>query len=292
MLTKRRHGLLRRRAFALAVFAIGLVLLAACSLTGLQSDPGELLKQTVSGLSGTDDFRFEGTTSVSVGGLPMQEGASFEGVVNGHNRLSMSFNRGGPGVGTIGATKAGEPARSVVFSKSRNEWVVSEAASQSDASVLLPWSPLYRLEQLNTMTKKAESARDENDTRLTVLTVTPDAADVTKSVKDQLARQADVLDIDKQLAGLKARHGLSEADAARMRSELEHSVLQTKQQLEEAGGSLDASSVYRIWVDRVSRLPRKMQIETDMRYSTDGQPKRETIRVDYQFTNYNNKKST
>ncbi|MEF3309921.1 hypothetical protein PV433_13545 [Paenibacillus sp. GYB004] len=292
MLTKQRYSRLRRRALALAVFAIIAILAEACSLTGMPSDPGELLKQTVSGLSGTDDFRFEGTTSVSVGGLPMQEGASFEGVVNGHNRLSMSFNRGSPGAGTIGAAQAGGTPRSVVFSKSQNEWVVSEANSQSDAIVLLPWSPLYKLEQLNTMAKKTESARDEQDTRLTILTVTPETADVTKAVRDQLARQADVLDIDKQLAGLRTRHGLSEAEAARMRGELEQSVLLTKRQLDEAEGSLEAGAVYRIWVDRVSRLPRKMQIETEMKYTSDGQPKTETIRVDYLFTDYNNKKST
>lgn len=277
----------RNRRFAFAAAALGaFAVLAACSLAGMQTDPNEMLKQTISGLSGTDDFQFEGTTSVSVGSLPLQEGITFQGVVTGHNRLTMTFDRsGGDSAAMLGTDRerTGDP---IVFSRKENEWVLAEAGSAESANMLLPWSPLYKLEQLNTMDKRVEGDRDAAESRLTVLTVTPAAAETTESVRKQVSRQADALDTDKKLADLRTKLGLSEREAARMKDELDQSVKKTKRMLEEANGSLQASSVYRIWVDRVNRLPQKMQVETEMTYNADGQAKRETTRIDYRFTGY------
>ncbi|PYI54412.1 hypothetical protein [Paenibacillus flagellatus] len=284
MRTKGSRSRLRRLPAVLAVLTLAGLWSSGCSITGMQTEPGELLKQTVSGLSGTDDFRFTGTTNVSVGDRPMQEAAAFEGVVTGHNRLSMKFKRGA-GTGAIGAMGAKSDAP-VVFSRKQNEWVLAEPASESDASLLLPWSPIFKLEQLNTMAKRVEGARDESDRKLTVLTVTPEPGDVTESVKRQLTRQSGMLDTDKKLSELRTKLGMSEAEASRLKDELDRNVQKTKRQLDEAAGSLQASSVYRIWVGRVDRLPQKMQVETDMSYTVDGQPKREKTRVDYQFTGY------
>jgi hypothetical protein len=267
-----------------------MVLTTACSLAGMQSDPDEMLKQTISGLSGTDNFRFEGTTNVSVGGSPIQSGGAFQGVVTGHNRLSMTFDRyGGAGSEALGSAKEDREANQVVFSRKENEWVLAEAGSEDNANLLLPWSPLYKLEQLNTMKKRVESARDESESRLTVLTVTPDGSESTDSARKQLARQAGVLDTDKKLADLRAKYGLSEREAARMKGELDQNVQKTRRLIEEANGSLQANSVYRIWVDRVSRLPQKMQVETEMIYNADGGQKRETTLIDYKFTNYDSR---
>ncbi|TMV46090.1 hypothetical protein FE783_27085 [Paenibacillus mesophilus] len=290
MLKKRNRNRFRRFAFALIACAAGIVLITSCSLTGIQSDPDELLKQTISGLSGTDNFRFEGTTNVSVGGLPMQTGGAFQGVVTGHNRLSMAFDRyGGGGSEALGSAKADREANQVVFNRKENEWVLAESGSEESANLLLPWSPLYKLEQLNAMKKRVESARDETESRLTVLTVTPDAAETTDAVRKQLARQAGVLDTDKKLADLRTKHGLSEREAARMKGELDQNVQKTRRLIDEANGSLQANSVYRIWVDRVSRLPQKMQIETEMIYNADGGQKRETTLIDYKFTSYDSR---
>lgn len=286
---KRNRSRFRRFAFALTACGAGIVLITACSLAGMQSDPDELLKQTISGLSGTDNFRFEGTTNVSVGGLPMQTGGAFQGAVTGHNRLSMTFDRGGTGSEALGSAEGDREAEQVVFSRKENEWVLAEAGSEDSANMLLPWSPLYKLEQLNAMNKRVESARDESASRLTVLTVTPDAAETTDSVRKQLARQAGVLDTEKKLADLRTKHGLSEREAARMKGELEQNVQKTRRLIEEANGSLQANSVYRIWVDRVSRLPQKMQVETEMMYRAEGGQKRETTLIDYKFTSFDSR---
>jgi hypothetical protein len=252
----------------------------------MQTDPNEMLKQSISGLSGTDDFQFEGTTSVSVGGFPLQEGITFQGVVTGHNRLSMTFDRSGGGGAAMLAADRERTADPIVFSRKENEWVLAEADSEESANMLLPWSPLYKLEQLNTMEKQVAGERDAAESRLTVLTVTPAAGETTETVKKQLSRQAVVLDTDRKLADLRTKLGLSEREAARMKDELDQSVQKTKRLLDEANGSLQASSVYRIWVDRVNRLPQKMQVETEMTYKADGETKRETTRIDYRFTGY------
>lgn len=286
---KRSPDRLRRLAFALAAAAAVALPTNACSISGAQTAPDDLLKQTISGLSGTDDFQFRGTTNISVEGLPMQEGAAFQGVVTGHNRLSMTFDRS-PGAGSemIQAAHGGESAADqVVFSRSENGWVLAEAGSQEDANLLLPWSPLYKLEQLNKMEKQVESARDE--TRQTVLTVTPSASAATEAYKTELARQSGVLDTDRKLAELRAKLGLSDREADRLKGELAQSVEKAKRLVEEANGSVQANSVYRIWVDRISRLPQKMQVETSLNYSADGRQKRETTRIDYDFTSYDNR---
>ncbi|MEF3303947.1 hypothetical protein [Paenibacillus sp. GYB003] len=281
---------LRRHAFVPALLAAGLLLAPACSaLTGAQADPEALLAQTISGLSGTDDFQFEGTTGVSVGRYPMQAGASFRGSVTGHNKLTMSFD-GGPegGSAVIESMRAGQDARAqVVFNRKENGWTPTEPASEGSAALLLPWSPLYKLEQLNTMRKRVESGRDE--TGLTVLTITPDEAETTKTVKDQLARQTELLAADRQLADLRAKFGLTEREAGRMKAELEQSVEKARNRIAEAGESIRAGSVYRIWIDRTTRLPVRMQVETDMNYTADGQPKQEKNRIDYKFTSYDNR---
>ncbi|TNJ67169.1 hypothetical protein FE784_06385 [Paenibacillus hemerocallicola] len=286
MPNKRNRGRFRRFAFAATALGAFAVLAAACSLAGMQTEPNEMLKQTISGLSGTDDFLFEGTTSVSVGGLPLQEGITFQGVVTGHNRLSMTFDRSGGGGAAMLGTDRERTEAPIVFSRKENEWVLAEADSEESANMLLPWSPLYKLEQLNTMDKQVAGVRDDAENRLTVLTVTPAATETTEAVRKQLSRQAGVLDTDKKLADLRAKHGLSEREAARMKDELDQNVQKTKRLLEEANGSLQASSVYRIWVDRVNRLPQKMQVETEMTYNADGRTKRETTRIDYRFTGY------
>lgn len=276
---------LRRAALALTGFGIGVLLAAGCSVADMRTDPNELLKQTVSGLSGTDNFQFEGTTRVSVGELPMMEGAAFRGAVADHNRLTMQFSRP-PDAGVVGTMGQGGDTRPVVFNRKQDEWIVTESESDGEANLLLPWSPLLKLEQLNTMAKRVEGARDESDSRLTVLTVTPEPADVTKEVQSQLARQAGMLDTDKRLGELQAKLGLTGQDTVRLKAEVDQSVKRTKQLLDEARTTMQASSVFRIWVDRVSRLPQKMQVETVLEYKADGKPKREKTQVDYRFFGY------
>lgn len=279
-----RNRKLRRFASLFGVL-LSLLLAPACAWTGPGSNADDLLIQTVSGLSGTDHFTFEGTTQVSVSGLPLQEVASFEGTVTGHNRLSMTF-RQDPGPDSIGAKRAPSAGQAVVFDRSRNEWIVTSAASESEANLLLLWNPLYKLEQLNKMSKRTESEQDASERRLTLLTVTPDPSDVTSAAKEQLMRQAGLLDPARKLAEMKQELGLSDQEASRMKGDLERSVQEAKRQLDEAVGSLSASAVYKIWVDRITRLPQKMQVVTDMRYTSAGQPKQETIRVDYRFSGF------
>lgn len=282
---KRYRNRFRRFVLPLFVFAAGAELLAACALGGMQTNPNDLLKQTISGLSGTDDFRFEGTTNVSIGDLPVQKGASFQGVVTGHNRLSITYNHGdGAGPIWLGAAEADRQMNQAVFSRKENEWVLTEAGSESGASMLLPWSPLYKLEQLNAMEKRVESARDASNSRLTVLTATPDERHTTQMIRKQLTQQAGLLNTDKKLGDLQTKHGLSERQTARLKGELEQNVQKTKQLVEQASDSLQATSVYRIWVDRINRLPQKMEVETEMTYVMDGRQKKESTRIDYTFT--------
>ncbi|RKN86672.1 hypothetical protein [Paenibacillus ginsengarvi] len=287
----RNRNRFRRFAFAAAAVFLCAALLAACSQEGINANPDDLLKQTISGLSGTDDFQFEGTTRIAVGSLPMQAGSSFKGSVAGHNRLVMSFDgdAGGGGTAVIESIRARQSGGSetVVFDRKEKLWTLQDHDSEGSAAMLLPWSPLYKLEQLNTMDKKVESGRDS--TRMTVLTVTPDAAAITNTIKAELSRQAEGVSTDKQLADLRAKFGLTDREAERMRSELDQTVRKTKSSIEEAGSSMQASSVYRIWVDRTSRLPRRMQVETEMNYRSGGQPKQEKTHIDYTFTSYENR---
>ncbi|GAA3407161.1 hypothetical protein ACFFNY_00405 [Paenibacillus hodogayensis] len=281
MLNRSNRSRFRRLLCALTSVASAALLAASCSVAG--TEPDQLLNQTISGLSGTDNFQFHGTTSVGLGDMPMQEGAAFRGAVTGHTRLTMALERGA-GSGMIQTALGGESSdRQVVFSRKENGWASAEEATGA-ADMLLPWSPLYKLEQLNTMDKQVERGRDE--TKLTVLTVTPDAAEATAGLKEELSRQSEALDTDKKLAELRTKLGLSERQAERLRSELDVSVKRARKLLDEANGSLQAGSVYRIWVDRVSRLPQKMQVETEMTYSADGQPKREKSVIDYEFSSY------
>lgn len=279
---KREQSAFRSFASMLAAIGAGAALAAACSFGGVQAEPDELLLQAISGLSGTDDFRFAGTTAVTVGGLPLQREISFQGTVTGHNRLTMTFDREAAGAAMFGS----EAAEPVVFSRRENEWVLAEAGSPESADLLLAWNPLHKLEQLGAMKRRVESRKDDDESRLTVLTVTPDDASTTEAARSRLAGQAAMLDTDKLLAGWREKLALSEREAARMKGELEQSVQRARQLVEEADSSLKASSVYRIWIDRVSRLPKKMQVETEMTYTSAGAPKTETTRTDYTFSDY------
>lgn len=269
------------------------IALAGCSMAGPQASADELLKQAVSGLSGTDDFQFSGKASVAVGELPLQEGAAFQGVVQGHNRLSMSFVPGSS-PGSLEARQSTNKKNPVVFSRKQTGWVLADSGTKptGDAVLLMNWSPLYKLEQLNSMKKQVEGSRDETEGRLTIVTAIPEQADATEAVKREWARQAEQLDTDVKLADLKSRVGLTDAQAERLRAELDASITSAKRRLNEAASKLEAESTYRIWVDRVSRLPQKMQIVTVMRYMSDGEMKKETNRIDYSFSGFNGQSSS
>jgi hypothetical protein len=281
----------RLKRFVLPLIVAGAVaeLVSACSLGTMRSDPDELLQQAISGLSGTDDFRFTGTTNVSVGDYPMQKGTTFVGTVTGHNRLAMKVaDDTAAGAGHLASAGVGTAGQEAVYSKRNDRWVAadSETGAARASGMLLPWSPLYKLEQLNETEKTVQSAKDGANSRLTVLTVVPDARSATEQERQLLAAQAEQLDTNKQLGELQHQLGLSERQAALLRSELEQNVQKAKRLVDQANDSIQAASVYRIWIDRISRLPQKMEVETKLEYVLDGQPKQETTRIDYTFTDF------
>lgn len=268
---------------AIAVLGIAFFVVA-CSLTdGSGGSAAKMLQQTISGLSGQDDFRFEGTMGAAVGQKPLQTAFGFSGSVHGHNRLSMQMSSG--------VTPANEQkgAETLSFVRKNGEWTHDSANAVGAAELgdmLLMTSPIYMLEQLNRMDKTVQGEQDPNDRKLLTLTAIPSVEAATETAKSYMLRPTGALDTEIKLATLRQRAGLSARDADKLRETLDREVAQMRRRVEEAGSTLRAESVYRIVMDRNTRLPREMRIDTDMTYTENGTEKHEHLQFDYTFTEY------
>lgn len=280
-MSQRQAGRMRP---AIAVLGIAFFVVA-CSLTdGSGGSAAQMLKQTISGLSGQDDFRFEGTMGAAVGQKPLQTAFTFSGSVQSHNRLSIQM---ASGLNPANEKKGGE---AVSFVRKNGEWTYDSANAPVIAAelgdMLLMTSPIYMLEQLNRIDKAVQGEQAPNDRKLLTLTAIPSVEAATEMAKSYMLRPVSALDTEQKLATLRQKVGLSARVADELRETLDREVTQLRRRVDEAGSTLRAESVYRIVMDRATRLPREMRIDTDMTYMENGTEKHEQLRFDYTFREY------
>ncbi|WP_127584388.1 hypothetical protein [Paenibacillus koleovorans] len=277
-----RVGHNRKRLAAGGLIVLLLAAAQGCGISG--GDPGELFDNTVSGLSGKDNFTFIGKTQSSVNGMPPQPGINFKGTVTGHNQMQMQVLDPGRQPSSSGTVPMQATSEAVVFNRSQDKWLVTEDGANANAGQLLRLNPMVHLERLNVMQKQVDAGRRAEQPGVTLLSVHPDARQATGMVTEGIDEQLRALDTEKKLEELRKQFHLTDKQKAAMRIEVEASLAEARGSLEEVKRSLQAEMQYVIGVDRKTNLPTTMQVKTVMHYSKGGQPKEETSLVEYAFT--------
>ena len=153
---------------------------------------------------------------------------------------------------------------------------------QSSGEVMLnssqpSWNPLMDVAEFRNQVESVTLDSGDSDFKSAVL----DVKLKTDSAKQLLTEQL--------LAELEAmrQHYTVLVDAndnsSPMREELDSRLRQAQIQLEQTIAQLDASSIVRLWVDRKSKMPTRMQVDTHVSYK-DGTGREEQLSESYRIS--------
>jgi hypothetical protein len=247
-----------------SLFAAGAAFLlianAGCSGIGGPS-ADELLGGAVQTLTATAaaNLAFQGTSQTSVSGYALPEAPAFEGRVTGGNKLVLRVQPE-PGAAAPGAADA----------------AAAELAGQRLNP--LPW--LDRLPQLR---RQAVLDASASDASVAVVRVSADPAQVRQLAAGELQRQGDRLQQRVQAELAAEPKGLGPVQAAARRSELQSIAAEGAARLQEMLASLQADGSFRFWIERSTRKPIRMEVETRLKYRSGGADREETGVTTYAF---------
>lgn len=252
-------------------------------------DPEAVLEHALSGLSGKDNFAFQGKTEVKSAGHPVQEALKFDGFVVNHNQMYIktrrSFALHAGGQGKSAESENWKAGNSTIYIKNNNNWIRSNKGTAADnfPEMLRMWNPMVRIEQINKLKKRVAIDRKLSDSKHTVLNIRMNSAAMKSMMRTELTRQ---LSVDKLMKQVRQGNDLSGQEAASMRAELERNMMKAKAELEEMLSTLSLDARYLMWVDNTTSLPQRMVVESTMKYVSGGVDRQEAIRAEYDFKDY------
>ena len=233
------------RKFMAAVTAVAL--LAGCSTHSENRSPKELLSLAVSGLTGVDHYRFEGSTGISVKGGG-EKPVTFQGTVKDHNdiKVQTSSNAKLPGIG----------------------------------------HPLELLKDIEASARSTELVTERSGNRTAVLHIDADEAKAKKQWSDRIrgefARLEQQVPAMPRSAVKQAGAGKDPRQAAFER-EWKDELARSRSKLDRMLKTLKVKSSYTLIVDRTKLLPIRLQEHTELRYTADGAEQQELRKTDMRF---------
>ncbi|TBL78300.1 hypothetical protein [Paenibacillus thalictri] len=274
-----------RRFVAAGWLGMGLMAFCpGCSYDGGQNGE-QLLQTSVAALTGKSNFAFSGVSEVSTQGSPATKTLSFEGVLAGQNQLYIRQTDSGAGTGIAAAGASG--ATGIMYSRAENQWVEAKNAPGLQSTLLKQWNPLNKLEQLNQSNKTVK--RDTTHAAQageTVLQITLAPEDMKRFIADDLREQQSRISVEEQIKQAQAGGALSDAALETLRKKLTETLQASQAEFEQMLTTLTADGSYYLWVNRSSKLPSKLVIETNLVYNLQGAAKQEKVTASYDFKDY------
>jgi hypothetical protein len=266
-----------------SLFAAGAAFLlianAGCSGIGGPS-ADELLGGAVQTLTATAaaNLAFQGTSQTSVSGYALPEAPAFEGRVTGGNKLVLRVQPE-PGAAAPGAADA----ETVLTRGAGGAWApgAADAAAAELAGQRL--NPLPWLDRLPQLRRQAVLDASASDASVAVVRVSADPAQVRQLAAGELQRQGDRLQQRVQAELAAEPKGLGPVQAAARRSELQSIAAEGAARLQEMLASLQADGSFRFWIERSTRKPIRMEVETRLKYRSGGADREETGVTTYAF---------
>jgi hypothetical protein len=262
------------------------IFLTACGEIG-QGNEGQLLTNSITALNNKEQYAFTGLTQILSSGVTVQASQQFEGFLIGGDQLFVR-----PMVDTAAVsgnvTKAGASSGQLLtFKRTNEEWIPATGQTGVESEKYRQWNPASKLRELEAADNKTvrydhEQAKQPNEHVLLVELADPE---MTTIVADSLKSQHSQLSLERQLELARTR-GLSEAELGQLAKELQQVISRSQTSLDEMLGSLKAQGTYRLWIDRTTRLPRKLTAETNMTYAQGGAQRQETVRAEFEFKDY------
>jgi hypothetical protein len=263
---------------------IALLLLSACGLENEQSAAayGQLLQRSIQALNEKDQFAFQGMTQVVSQGVTVQAGRSFEGYVVGKDRL---YIREGLNAGKTAQSSAlKQPV--LTFRRISDEWTPAGEPMGVISETYRQWNPVTKLEELANLQKTVKLDHEQpKRSNEQVLRIEISEKDMTTLVASGLQAQFAQLSLERQLEQLRGR-GVARAELGQAEAELRQVLSRSEASLKEMLGSLKAQGIYTLWVDRTTKLPRRLTTVSELSYLQDGKQRTETARAEYDFKDY------
>jgi hypothetical protein len=244
------------------------MLSTACALLNDQGDPETMLNYALSGLSGRDNFAFEGHAQVNSAGY-LQKAFDFEGFVVNHNKMIIKSNH-----------------PSTLYVKNNNRWVTAEKEAGNSSSFIQMWNPLVKLDQIKAMDKTVDIDADASSGKVAVLTVHADKDHLQKIMKEELRRELEQVSVEDIVNPVASSGHLTEKDIVNMRVEMKRTLAGANTRLQQMLDTLSVQAEYILWVDRTSNLPLKMSVNSVLNYKVAGKDRQETIKANYVFKDY------
>ena len=282
------------------VLTIGLILLTVgCVAVQPREDAERWLDEALSRMNDKNHFAFTGTAFTETSGIPGQKSLAFEGYVAEGNQLFVRpLESGNEADGAVASRNLTAEGGRAFIRTSTNEWKLkqdsdvqanpSSAALETSGSGV-EWlhccNPLMKLEQLQVLKKNVAFSNQRASNGHVLLEVTLDEQALRDQLIEQLRSQTQP-PTDEQLREFARTHQLSAVDEAQMRQEIADSYEATRGILDETLQSLETRGTYNISIDRETRLPLDMRMDTFMRYLLDGEEKEEKATTSYEFKAY------
>ncbi|WP_284638892.1 hypothetical protein [Paenibacillus silviterrae] len=263
---------------------IALLLLSACGLENEQSAAAyeQLLQRSIQALNEKDQFAFQGMTQVVSQGVTVQAGRSFEGYVVGKDRL---YIREGLNAGKTAQSSAlKQPV--LTFRRISDEWAPAGEPMGVISETYRQWNPVTKLEELANLQKTVKLDHEQpKRANEQVLRIEISEEDMTNLVASSLQAQFAQLSLERQLEQLRGR-GVAGAELGQAEAELRQVLSRSEASLKDMLGSLKAQGIYTLWVDRTTKLPRRLTTVSELSYLQDGKQRTETARAEYDFKDY------
>lgn len=239
------------KKIAAGTLALWIACLPTAGCTLFSQQPEKLFSLALAGLSGVDDFTFNGNVKSLSGhsSAPLQY-LEFEGVVRNHKQIAVRGQGGN--------------------------------AKQTNVSER--WNPLVQMEAIHASRKTISLLEDQAGRGYAVLEIALNPEDAKELLGRQLRDEMDKLSAP--LLETASRPAMSAAETKRLRSELADVVNQGRNQLEQMLKDAQVDTTYTLWIHRKTNLPHRLVSITASQYYAEGTDRREELITDAYFKNY------
>lgn len=265
------------------------ILTVALTVQGCTQAPKsaeDVYRLSLSAISGEDNFAYKGKTSAQVNGAEMQDMAVFDGYVHQHDQVLMNLALSNipnesPQVWTVYSKE-----KKLFLKKGAKAWTPLPATDTKISSQFNNWNPVMNLAQLSKLKKTIAFAKSEQpaDKSIIEMKINPDS--MKQMISDELRTQFKTSTDPAYLEKLRTTLKLSDAEFAKMKQQVEASIKQSQQTLNQMLQTLKVEAVYTLISDKQTRLPLTLQMKVNSRYISQGTPIHEQTVVQYQFSRF------
>jgi hypothetical protein len=240
------------------LFVIGCIAwFTACS--NPSDAPETILDHAIAAMLETEKFAFQGHSQVHVAGITVLNHVTFEGLVSNDEQQYMKVNKA-------------------------NNHLLPEGSSFDEHTELSGnWNPLRQLQLLKSFKSAVNINNELSTAAITVIEATVNPQEITKNLKNELQQQKRSFALEPYIRDLQIRYPLTEKELEAMRAEMQQSITAAGSKLDEMLQTFAAASDYRLWVDRSTGLPKKMEVSTDFQYMIGGKDRQETLKSEFIF---------